>query len=285
MSEELIQRDLLTSPEKIGEWDFYNIGSTTINSLKKHNIIPQKIYNSKYTRKKPDGLITKNQKVIALIENKLPGELNTKKKQEKAIKQEFEVAQALNANLLIVTDKLNLTFWINPYTGDKILDENGKEIQLTFDKNDKAVIETIKKVVKSINSTNSQLVSTKYQDPTPLARQVWQDLWCVSGATPENCLYSFIEIFIFKYLSDLGVLSGLHSFDTLLEQYKVNTESEVLEYYASTIRPKVKEKFPYNQKDNTTIINGTIFVSKDDKAIEGYSSTFKTILDRFKKRG
>lgn len=285
MSEELIQRDLLTSPEKMGEWFFYNIGSTTINALKKNKIIPDKTYESKINRKKPDGLITLNRQVIAVIENKTPDELKTKKLQDKAIKQEFYVAKALNANLLIVTDKINTTFWINPHNGDKIIDENGHELALTFNQNNRVVIETIKKVIRSISETNSKLISTKYQDPSPLARQVWQDLWSVSGATPENCLYTFVEVFIFKYLSDLSILTGMYSFDNLLKQYHVNTVGEVLEYYASTIRPKIKEKFPYNNKDNTTIINGTIFVSKDDKAIEGYSSTFKTILERFQKFG
>ena len=34
MSEELLQRGLDKKPEKIGKWDFYNIGATTINQLK-----------------------------------------------------------------------------------------------------------------------------------------------------------------------------------------------------------------------------------------------------------
>ncbi|MFH2013951.1 MAG: N-6 DNA methylase [Patescibacteria group bacterium] len=34
-----------------------------------------------------------------------------------------------------------------------------------------------------------------------------------------------------------------------------------------------------------TIINGTIFVSKDQKAVKGYSTTFKTVLDKFNKYG
>lgn len=41
----------------------------------------------------------------------------------------------------------------------------------------------------------------------------------------------------------------------------------MLEYYASTVRVKIKALFPGNPKDKTTIINGTIFVSKDDKAV------------------
>lgn len=39
--------------------------------------------------------------------------------------------------------------------------------------------------------------------------------------------------------------------------------------------------FPWNPKDKTTIINGTIFVSKDDKAVAGYATVFRKILNRF----
>ena len=39
MSEELLQRDLIKHPEKIDEWNFYNIRSTTIKNLKQNKII------------------------------------------------------------------------------------------------------------------------------------------------------------------------------------------------------------------------------------------------------
>lgn len=92
---------------------------------------------------------------------------------------------------------------------------------------------------------------------------------------------TFVEIFIFKYLSDLGVLKGMYSFYDLLGKYSGNNENEVLEYYASTVRVKIKALFPGNPKDKTTIINGTIFVSKDDKAVSGYATVFHKILKRF----
>lgn len=45
---------------------------------------------------------------------------------------------------------------------------------------------------------------------------------------------------------------------------------------------ELKEKlFPRNPIDKTTIINGTIFVSKDDKAVSGYATVFHRILKRF----
>ena len=285
MSEELLQRDLLDKPEKFGKWDYYNIGATTINALNKHNIIPDKIYPSDIKLKKPDALIIEKQKVIALIEHKTPKQLQTDKLVEKAINQEIEVAKFVEAKVLIITDTKDKTIWINPYTKERILDESGKEITLTFKKGDKEVILLIEKIITSITTSKSSLTPIEKQNPGPLSKQIWQDIWSVSGATPENCLYTFVEIFAFKYLSDLNVLRGIYSFETLIQQYDTNSNEEVLEYYADTIRKEIKKKFPYNPKDNTTIINGTVFVSKDEKAIEGYGTVFKKILNRFKDFG
>lgn len=42
MSEELIQRNLVEAPEKMGDWNFYNIGATTLKALKGAKIIPDR---------------------------------------------------------------------------------------------------------------------------------------------------------------------------------------------------------------------------------------------------
>src|SRR5437868_9538973 len=101
MSEELLQRNLR---EKIGTWDFYNIGSTTINQLKERNIIRSIDYGEDIERKKPDGIIMEYKKVIAIVEYKLPENFNTQKKKNSAISQEIEVAKSLKAKLIIATD-------------------------------------------------------------------------------------------------------------------------------------------------------------------------------------
>ena len=190
----------------------------------------------------------------------------------------------MRAKIYIVTDGTK-SFWINPATGNHILQENGSEITLNFSKNNTECITLINKIRASISATNDTIKAAAAVDPLPLAEKVWQDLWAVSGATPENCLYTFVEIFIFKYLSDLGVLTGMYSFYHLLAQYAGNNDNEVLEFYANTVRKKIKELFPGNTKDNTTIINGTIFVSKDDRAVAGYATVFHRILTRFNNFG
>lgn len=279
MSEELIQRNLVEAPEKMGDWNFYNIGAKTLKALKGAKIIPDRDYDE-YEKKKPDALIVKKPLVIAAIEYKQPKELRTDKQVAAAIAQELGTAQALQAKIYIVTDGKK-SYWINPASGNEILQEDGSKITLNFDKKSTECITLINKIRASINATNDQIKAAATVDPLPLAEKVWQDLWAVSGATPENCLYTFVEIFIFKYLSDLGVLRGMYSFYDLLGKYAGNNDNEVLEYYASVIRVKIKELFPGNPKDKTTIINGTIFVSKDDKAVSGYATVFKRILNRF----
>lgn len=283
MSEELLQRDLIKHPEKIGEWNFYNIGSTTIKNLKQNKIIKNIDYED-IEKRKPDGIIVENKEVIVIIENKKPSEFNTEGKKKKAIQQAVEVAEKLDCKLAIVTDTFE-TLWINCINGELILDKEGNKIIKNFDSKDKEICKLIKEILECIDENNSQIKISEKKDPTPLAKQIWQDIWSVSGATPENCLYTFVEIFIFKYLSDLNVIKGIYNFNSIIEMYKTNNENEVLENYAKVVRPKIKDLFPKNLKDNTTIINGTIFVSKDDKAVEGYSGVFKKILFRFKEYG
>jgi type I restriction enzyme M protein len=281
MSEELLQRGLILNPDKIGKWDFYCIGATTVKSLKENNIIHNFDYGE-VEKKKVDGLIVQRKKVIAVIEYKRPSEFNTRQKQDKAIKQEVEVAKKLGSKLLIATDTQE-SIWVNALTGERIKDETGQEITSNFDPKDEKLPELIEKINYSINADSNKLKPKQLVNPTDLARQIWQDIWSVSGATPENCLYTFVELFIFKYLSDLGVLRGTHSFYKLIDMYGQNTEDEVLEHYADTVRKKVKQLFPDNPTDHTTIINGTIFVSKDQKAVNGYSRVFRRVLERFER--
>jgi len=279
MSEELHQRDLIDNPEKIGKWDFRNIGSTNLNALKNAGIIPKKDYKN-FERRKPDGIITSKKEVVAIVENKHISKFKTEKQKKDALIQGLDVAQVLNAKILILTDSVD-TIWINALNGEEILDEKARPIMTTFNPKNQDLEKLIEQIVDSIDKTNSQLREPRLKDPTRLAKSIWQDLWMAAGATPENCLYSFVELFIFKYLSDLGVLKGYLSYDRLMGMFEETNEEATLSYYANTIRKHIKtELFPVSEKDNTTIINGTIFVSKDEKAVEGYGTVFKKILKK-----
>ncbi|MDR1877682.1 MAG: N-6 DNA methylase [Flavobacteriaceae bacterium] len=279
MSEELLQRDLINNPEKIGKWEFRNIGATTLNALKNAGIIPKKEYKG-FEKRKPDGIITDKKQVIAVVENKNISTFKTKKQRETAYKQGLEVAQVLNAKILILTDTIT-TIWVNALNGEEIIDEKGRELKEIFNPKNSDLEKLIQQIVDSIDKENSQIREPRLKDPTRLAKSVWQDLWMAAGATAENCLYTFVELFIFKYLSDLDVLKSHVNYDFIMSMFNSESEDEVLEYYAKTVRPHIKKLFPAGSKDNTTIINGTIFVSKDELAVAGYGTVFHTILKKF----
>lgn len=281
MSEELLQRglDKNTPSSKIGKWDYYNIGATTLKALKGANIIRNVDYGDA-ENKKVDALIVNKKNVIAVIEFKQPKEFKTKGQKQKAIAQEIEVARKLGAKIIIATDTID-TLWVNALTGEDIKDEDGNAIARQFNPSDETIAKLLEKINYSLNEKNNQILPIELVSPTDLARSIWQDIWSVSGATPENCLYTFVELFIFKYLSDLGILRDHHGFDFLMNMQKNSSSDEILQYYADNIRKKIKELFPYNPIDNTTIINGTIFVSKDQKSVSGYSTVFIKVLKKF----
>jgi len=285
MSEELLQRglDKNNPTSKIGKWDYYNIGATSLKALKSADII-RNIDYGKQELKKVDAIIVHRKNVIAIIEFKQPKEFKTKAQRQKAIKQEIEVAKKLGSKIIIATDTID-TLWVNALTGEEICNEDGNIIKESFDANSEKIEVLIEKINYSINEKNNQILPRKLVNPTDLARSIWQDVWSVSGATPENCLYTFVELFIFKYLSDLEILKDIDSFNFLMDLEGKRTEDEILQYYADNIRKKIKELFPANLADNTTIINGTIFVTKDQKAVAGYSTVFMKVLKKFKVYG
>ena len=204
MSEELNQRDLINNPEKIGKYDFRNIGSTSLLQLKKAGIIHGKDYKG-FEKRKPDAIISipevvksKVKTTLGIVENKSTSQFKTKKQKESALKQGLEVAEVLEAKFVVITDTID-TIWANAKNGELILDEKGREIKTPFDPKNPDLEKLIEKIVESVGENNSQLIEPRLKDPTKLAKSIWQDLWMAAGATPENCLYSFVELFIFKY--------------------------------------------------------------------------------------
>ncbi|MDE6492739.1 MAG: SAM-dependent methyltransferase, partial [Lactobacillus sp.] len=93
------------------------------------------------------------------------------------------------------------------------------------------------------------------------------------------------ELFIFKYLSDLAILKGSFSFKSLISRYDEDSDDEILGIYVNSVRPKIKELFNASLEDGTTIINGSVFINKHKKPIQGYSSVFRKVLLKFETYG
>lgn len=318
MSEELQQKNLTHNGLKVGDFEFYNIGATNLSDLKRFKIIPDKNYG-KYESRKPDGLLVDRRnlnriEVVAVLEFKKSKRFVSNADKQGATEQCNTLAQVLGAKIGIITDTQDFV-WINPTQQDESLkytdpfevrrsysfikDEQKQKLVRPFiisnttdvteidqlnDETRETVI-LIEKVINSVTKDNSTIVPDKSNDPTNLAKQIWQDVWSVSGATPENCLYTFVELFIFKYLSDLGVLTVNSSGDPVnFDDIYKKGEKYAFVNYTSNVRPYLKELFKPEKplsEGGTTIINGTVLTG----GVDGHDKVFYKILTRFNEFG
>lgn len=289
MAEQLRQNDIINNPQKVGTLNFYNLGATTIKQFQEHKLINYR--GSKFQSKKPDALLVKEgtKEVLVFIENKDVGFLDTDSQIKKAYAQEIEVAIELGCPIFILTDTTK-SYWYNVKTGNLIKDTSGDALNKVFDpyNKPKEMEKLITNIINSIDTVNDQIKSIEVLDPSDLARKVHQRLYMDKSSSPQTALYTFVELFLFKYLSDLGVLTGMRSFDALYSAYDDanDTEEDVLNRYLTINRQAMMDYFPAGE-DGTSIINGDIFhvVKKHDGTWEknGDGTTFKQIMVEFKK--
>jgi type I restriction enzyme M protein len=228
---------------------------------------------------KPDSLITLGKKVIAYIEWK--DKLKSEFLNPTYIGQKTCVAKEL-ANLLILTDS-EKTLWINTYNGQDILNEKNSKINLQFNnfliESEPIKLENIlDKINSSITKTNNNLsVERTVLDPSDLADTLWQKIYSATGKDPQKCLYNVVELVLFKYLSDINILTTDCNFEKVYELSKTD-DREALRYYADNSRKKLREKFPNSKFDDTTIINGVIFINEKNEPSLDQSLLFKLCL-------
>lgn len=287
MSEELLQ----TKSESIGRYLFYKLGATNLGQLRKNNIINSK-FDKDFSNKKPDGLIVlPGGDVKAVIEYKQASELAGQKKVDKATKQMLLMTRELCKVLIVTSGKK--TFWINALNGEKVLDEKGNPLNKAFDA--KEIIEgklsneelssfetLIDKIDHSLSKTNNQIFRPVVLDPSTLARTIWQKIWINTGKEPEKCLYNVVELFVFKFLSDVGVLKSHKNFLSVYKLAQVDSSEEALTHYAKICRPEIRTLFPPGV-DGTTIINGTIFVNEKGEPNLTQAYLFGEVLESLQK--
>ena len=319
MSEELIQRGLTNKGITIGEYEYYPTHSTTIKQYKQLKIIPNNNFG-KYEKRKPDGLFVDRRnktspQVIITLEYKKPADFQTDKQKKEAIEQCNDLAQILGAKIGVITDGI-VAIWINPNHPDKnneyedrttkikrsysfIFNDDKQKLQTKFiineiDQNDinklddgtKETYHIIERTLSETNYNNSILKATDITDPSSLAKSVWQSIYISTNANPTACLYNVVEIFIFKFLSDLGVLKRDYTFNHIVKMYEEggHPNTEVLQHYATKSRNKIRELFN-NGADGTGIINGTIFVDRNGNAVLSQATLFKETIQKYHRFG
>lgn len=302
--------------QKLGEFEYFQIGATTFKQLLKAKIVPGS-FNNGFIKNKPDRLIVdrrgREPKVIAVVEDKDSGKFASDMELIDAIRQCNNYCQEIGAIMGIITDG-STTVWINPNEKNKdneytdevikkkrsfsyIKNDDGSNVKRDFviaEKQDlpdpdkmgddsRKVFKLVLEVYQKINSKNSIIKVPETINPLPLAKRVWQDIWVATGKSPEKCLYNVVELFIFKFLSDLKLLQEPDSFEYLFSLIeKKRSNKDVLAHYAKICRPKIRELFPPSKEDGTTIINGTIFVNEDGEPNVQQAYLFVNSLKKFK---
>ena len=107
LSEQTIQNTLYSTPVSIlDKYTCYSLGATTVRDLVAQNML-EGVLSTINLGKRPDVLIVdKDKHVIVFLEFKLPSELDSKKKVEKAVKQEIHVARDVNAKYMLFQTEL-----------------------------------------------------------------------------------------------------------------------------------------------------------------------------------
>jgi hypothetical protein len=238
--------------------------------------------------RRQDGKLTP----VATAEHKAPTKLRSKDELQKAAEQGLFAAATLGAAVAVTS---NGARWF--YIDVKKSLEKGEVVYLT-DKRDFGP-----GVLTNLLAGDAGIS----KDPAPLAETVWQTIWHATKEEPKQCLLTFVDIFVLKFLSDnlpLKTLPEAYRFYGLLADPKTFQERNgitAIEYYVSKIRPFIKSLFPDNTVatdpdiaatfglktivSKTSVINGFAFLKSSSVTLSGFNRSFLDILDEFQKFG
>lgn len=288
MSEDLVSG----SPRSLGRYEYRRLGATTLNQLRRAKILRRPV-PPEHSQRKPDAVIYLPLGGIkAVIEVKPSTEMKPALVPG-IIATYAPIALGASCKVLILTDGKR-SIWVNALTANPILDASGKPVTTVVDpvkiegskltpEQAREIVDLIETADISLSESNDQFKPLRVIDPTPLARTVWQKIWINTGKEPEKCLYNVVEILVFKFLSDLGVLSDNHAFKRVVELLRtgdLSSRQAALEHYANISRGQIRKLFPKGE-DNTTIINGTIFVNEEGKPNLSQAVLFSEVIEAF----
>lgn len=306
-NEELTQRGYYDADglrgDTFGIYEELNLGATSIDALVRAGLkfSPQLSFEFPFVEfrpprrpmsSKPDRLVCRRDadgfRPVAVLEHKAPNEIDADRKLLKAAEQ------ALFYGLILDTPVVALSNGAKHWYVDVVHSRQTLQIEYLDDH-------------RSWNpGVISDLIAGENgvaKDPTPLAESVWQMIWHATQAEPKECLLTFVEMFMLKFLSDnlpASVLPESHRFYELLlnESTFRNRHGKLpIDYYITDIRPRIKQLFPDNVIaaeeglpqvfglatiiSKTSVINGFAFLTSSRDAIGTFNSTFVEILRAF----
>lgn len=280
-SEELQQKYPKNTGFSTGRFELFETQLTTLNQYAKHGIIPNLNFG-KYKTQKCDAIVIERSptlRVVAIGETKSPGEL-TKSKWEALLKDLFVTKmQPTNALLGYLTDGIK-TWWVASGPAGMVLvsREDKKAMPVLVDFTDPSFVADFNHIVDYVDPKSGLVRIPDLRNPEALAKEVWQTVWRLQADRPEDCLATFVEIFIYKFLDDLQLMktnsTGVDvSFDNLFNNV---SKDQSFVYYNTHVRPHIKFLFPEGA-DGLSVINGTVLQASN----RDHNIIFHEILKKF----
>jgi type I restriction enzyme M protein len=311
-NEELIQRAYLAKGELRGDpfglFESFNLGSTTIAELHKIGLIeriPEKIsFPFKYYKppkhpkqSKPDTVYAKRiggtLNVFAVKEYKQPNQFDTAKLKSAACEQALFCGYAISATIAVATDGKNYIYI---------------DISKSLKQQMIVCISEHRELTPAVLQEVLQGKPGQFTDPSVLAERAWQAIWHATKEEPKQCLMTFVEIFVLKFLSDnlpKTVLPATLTFYELIDNdaqtFFQKYGKTRIQYYVEDIRPQIKKIFPdktvvanpdllnlFGIKtlvSESSIINGFAFLRSGETSISTFDRTFIEILGYFQDFG
>ncbi|MCZ2955027.1 N-6 DNA methylase [Acinetobacter baumannii] len=283
-SEELQHRYPLNIGKKIGDFELFQTQLTTLNQFSEHGILSKKDFG-KWRTQKCDAIIisrTPFLRTIAIGEDKSTGRI-TNRNWKKLSKDLLESKlNPTDTKIGYLTDGAT-TYWIaGGFDEVKLITrDDNKALPVKIDFNDKTFVSEFTYIVNNYDPDSGVVKSPTNVNPHALAKSVWQTIWRLKADRPEDCLATFVELFVYKFLNDLNLMQRDHIGTDVSIDYLLSLDKEYcFQYYMKNIRPYIKHLFPEGE-DGLSIINGIVFqpTNKDHNYI------FHELLKKFIKFG
>lgn len=114
------------------------------------------------------------------------------------------------------------------------------------------------------------LPAKEYFNPLIVSRntifKLWQDIFVSTGENAHNCLYTFIELLLYKGISDANMLPPDYSIDTLADPNRSNA----LDTYKNVVRRYIKTNLFPTPANQPGVINSFAFAEQE--------TVFKSVL-------
>lgn len=283
-SEELEQRYPDGVGAALGSFEVFETQLVTLNQFAQHGIIPSRAYGANSTQKCDAIVIERSpHRVIAVGEAKQPGYLTASNWQAIAKNLLEKKLKPTGSLLGYVTDGVS-TYWINGSSSEvvEVTRQDGKPMPSKINFTDSTFAAELAHIIAYLDPSIGTVVQPSQADPAKLAREIWQTVWRLKADRPEDCLATFVEIFIYKFLDDLGLM--VENEEGVAVGFKHLVESVAAEksfsYYSKHVRPYVKVLFPAGS-DGYSLINGIVLRSEN----KDHNMIFNEILEKFNKFG